>query len=660
MLKVRYFALCAAIVAAAAPAMAGGRARDAATIRKALGEETEGKLLAVLQSDAPPGDKAMACKRLAVYGGKNAVPALAALLPNAELASWARIALEAIPDPSADDALLQSLGKLQGRLLVGAINSIGVRRDAKAVGALAGFLKHADAEVACAAAEALGRIGGAPAATALEQSLAGAPAAVRGAIAQGCVFCAEKFLAQGNRAEAVRLYDVVRNADVPKPRVLEATRGAILARQSAGIPLLIEQLRSPDKSLLAIGLRTARELPGREVTGVLVAELGRAAPDRQGLLALALADRGDAAALPALLQAAANGPDRARIAAIRVVERLGNASCVPVLLDAALEANEELSHTAAAALASLPGKDVDDDLVARLAKTQGKARLVLIRLAGERRIGTAAAALLKAADDPDAQVRAAAITALGPTIEFRDLPILIARATNPQKPEEAKAAEVALRSACPRMADREACAEKLVAAMSQAPVAVKCALLEILGAMGGAKAVQAVGAAAKDAAPEIQDVASRLLGEWMTPDAAPVLLELAKTSDNEKFKTRALRGYIRIARQLDLPGGKRIAMCHEAIAIAQRDDEKKLVLQVLARNPSPESLAMVVPHLDNAGLKEEAAKAAVTIGEKIARANPAAVSEAMKKVVEAAGDSDAGKRAKVLLTRPRGKPARQR
>lgn len=654
-LTIRYFALCALIVAAAGPAMAAGRARDAKTIRKALGDQSEAKLIAVLQSDAAPADKAIACKRLAVYGGKNAVPALAALLPNAELASWARIALEAIPDPSADEALRQSLDKLQGRLLIGAINSIGVRRDAKATDALAARLKDADPEVASAAAAALGRIGDAPAAKALERSLAGyppgAPPAVRGAIAQACTLCAEKCLAQGNRDEAVRLYDLVRKADVPKPRVIEATRGAILARGPAGIPLLVEQLRSPDKALLAVGLRTARELPGRETTDALVAELGRATPDRQNLLALALADRGDAAALPALLRAAASGSERARIVAIRVLARLGNASCVPVLLEAALSNDEDLAQTATSALADLPGKDVDQDLAARLAKTEGKARLVLIQLAGERRIEAAVPSLLKAADDPDGQVRVAAITALGPTIGFSDLSMLIARATNPQKGDEAKAAEVALRSACPRMADREACAEKLIAAMPQAPVGVKCAFLEILGAVGGAKALAAVGEAARDRTPEIQDVATRLLGDWMTADAAPALLDVAKTAPDAKYKIRALRGYLRIARQLDVPLAQRIAMCREASLLAQRDDERKLVIEVLRRYPCAEGLALVLPHLQSGALRAEAANTAVSIAEKIVQKEPSPVAAAMKQVLQAGADPDVTARAKALLDR---------
>ena len=185
----------------------------------------------------------------------------------------------------------------------------------------------------------------------------------------------------------MKLYDVVRKADVPKQRLLEATRGAILARQSAGVPLLVEQLRSADKALFAIGLRTARELPGREVTDALVAELGRAAPDRQALLILALADRGDAAALPALLASGHERPRQGcgsrRSACWDTGQRFLSARAAG---RGDGRRTQELSQAAAAALAELRGKEVDDALLARLTSAQGKARQVLIQLAGERRI----------------------------------------------------------------------------------------------------------------------------------------------------------------------------------------------------------------------------------------------------------------------------------
>ena len=172
------------------------------------------------------------------------MPALAALLADEELASWARIALEAIPGPEADEALREAMGKVEGRLLIGVINSIGVRRDAEAVDGLAERLKDADADVASAAAVALGQIGNAPATKILRASRWPAPpprSARRSPKGASCV--PRRLLAEGKADEAAKLYDEVRKADVPKQRVVEATRGAILARQSAGVPLLVEQLR---------------------------------------------------------------------------------------------------------------------------------------------------------------------------------------------------------------------------------------------------------------------------------------------------------------------------------------------------------------------------------------------------------------------------------
>lgn len=102
--------------------------------------------------------KAKACQRLAVIGGKSAVAPLAALLEHPRLSHYARYALEPNPDPAADDALRAALGKLQGKLLVGVINSIAQRRDRGAISALARLRFHEDREVAGAAEAALARI----------------------------------------------------------------------------------------------------------------------------------------------------------------------------------------------------------------------------------------------------------------------------------------------------------------------------------------------------------------------------------------------------------------------------------------------------------------------------------------------------------------------
>lgn len=632
-------------------ALAADRPQAAKAIDPAEAAQREAKLIEVLNSDAPKAEKAITCKRLAIYGSGRAVPALAPLLADSELASWARIALEAIPDAAADATLREAAVKLQGRLLVGVINSLGVRRDAKAVDVLTARLKDADAEVASAAAAALGRIGGQAAVEALQKAIAAGNVAVRSAAAEGLILCAERALATGNRHEAIALFDLVRKADVPKQRVLEATRGAILARQSEGAALLAELLQSADRDSFALGLRVAREMhPAAVAQGPLLDALVRAAPNRKALLIYALADCGDPMILAVIQQQVRGAPADVRVAAIRATARLGGAWCIPALLEAAADEDHGVSRTAIEALAELRGVDVDREILAQLKTAQGKERRLLIEVIGQRYLVGATPELLKAAEDADAQVRIAALGALGATVDFEQLPVLIKRvATEVDNSDEAKAAQQALTIACSRMPDREACAQALADEMAPSAPPAKIRFLEVLGELGGSKALQTVVAATKDPNAQVQDAAVRVLGEWMTPDAAPALLELASSAKDGKLQTRALRGYIRVARQLEVPTPERIAMCAKALPLCQRDDERRLVLEVLRRYPSAEGIALAAGLLQHQQLKEEAASAVVAIAEKIGQREPAAVAQALKQVIAASVGQDATQKAQSLL-----------
>lgn len=641
----RFLTIC---LSAGVLAMAAGTAR--ATNDRAA-DEQEQKLIAVLKSDAPKAEKAITCKYLAIHGGKDAVPELAKLLPDEQLTSWARIALEVIPAAEADAALRDALGTVKGRTLIGVVNSVGVRGDAAAVDPLAGLLGGDDPDVAAAAAVALGNIGNPQAAEILEQSLTAKPAAVRSAVAEGLVLCAEKLLASGNGSEAAAMYDTVRNADVPKQRIVEATRGAILARQDAGVPLLVEQLRSDDKVMFRLGLQTARELSGNAIIEALVAELGLAAAERQPLLIQALADRDDKSLLPTMLQAAKSGPKATRIAALGMMPRVGNASCLGVLLVTAVENDADLAKAAKAAVKSLPGKEVDADLVERLAKADGKTRLVLIEAVGERRVAAAVTALLEALKDSDAVVRTAALASLGSTVDADKLPVLISLVVSPKNAADAPTAQKALRAACVRMPDREACAAQLVSALAQAPVEVKCVILDILGAMQGKTALAAVDAAAKSADIQQQDAATRLLGRWMSADAAPVLLDLAKNLPDGKFKVRAMRGYIRVFRQLKLPPQQVLEMCSSAMQVARRDDERKLILDTLTRYPSPASLALATGSLGSDTLRDTAATVSIAIAGKIVDKKPKEAAQAMQQVIGSGVKGDLLEQAKAMAAR---------
>ncbi|MBS0203601.1 MAG: HEAT repeat domain-containing protein [Planctomycetes bacterium] len=581
----------------------------------------EKELIAVLRSDGPAADKAIACKKLAIYGSSESVTDLAKLLSDPQLASWARIALEAIPGTEADAALRTASEPLEGRLLIGVLNSIGVRRDAGAVAVLKKRLEDQDADVASAAAVALGHIGNDEATQVLRSALVSVPASVRSAVAEGCVLCAERLHAGGKSADAVAIYDEVRKAEVPQPRILEATRGAILARQQDGIPMLLELFQSNDKAMFNIGLSTTREFPGNALDKLLPAEVARVTPGRGALLILAMADRKETVVVPAIVDAAANGSKPVKLAAIGALARVGDVSSLPTLLDAAVDPDAELAVAAKATLADLPGKEVDAKITSLLNGAKGKMYPLLLGLIGQRRI-EATAALLKALDHSDKEVRTAALVSLGETVSLNDLSVLITQALTPKNNDDAEVAQQALKTACVRMPDREACASQLASALDRAAEPEKPMLLEILSDVGGEKALNTIGKVSKSKSAELQDVGSRLLGKWSSLDAAPVLLDLAKTGPAAQYRIRALRGYIGLARKFPMPEPQRVEMCQNALDISKLA-EQKLVLDVLKIHPSLESLKLAVKVTQGVPeLKDEGTQSVVAIAQKLGTKGP--------------------------------------
>ena len=94
-----------------------------------LRADLEVRLAAVLRGPASAVAKEYACGKLALVGGPGAVAALAGLLSNAGLSHPAADALQRLACVEAATALRESLTKLSGLPLVGAITALGARRD---------------------------------------------------------------------------------------------------------------------------------------------------------------------------------------------------------------------------------------------------------------------------------------------------------------------------------------------------------------------------------------------------------------------------------------------------------------------------------------------------------------------------------------------------
>jgi len=173
----------------------------------------EGQLLTALSGARSVPARQYVCAILARIGSEKSVPALAAMLQDAAVSSSARTALESIACAEALKALRKALRDAEGANRVGLLNSLGVCRDASAIGLLVEQAAERDSAVAEAAIAALGEIGTRKAGQAL---LKVAGSVNTPGLADAMLTCAEQLQRDGESGAASRLLAALNKREQPQ------------------------------------------------------------------------------------------------------------------------------------------------------------------------------------------------------------------------------------------------------------------------------------------------------------------------------------------------------------------------------------------------------------------------------------------------------------
>jgi HEAT repeat protein len=597
--------------------------------------------------------KMFAFKRLGMYGSKAAVPVLIEKLDIEKEGFYARYALETIPGAEVDAAICEAVKTVKRpAALAGALTTLGVRGNPASAATAKDFLKHEDLDVRKAAAYAYANTAGDEAVEFFTQK------SIDPTLADSGFLLAEIFANNGEKDKAVKIYDALSVADIKAYQKEAALYWGILTRGQDGIDLLVTQLNSESPKFFGVGLKAGRELPASAaVTKAMTAQLPKQSdPLRKAKLVRSIGDRKDkeskTVSLSVISELAQSGEVPVRVAAIDSLRNIGDPSVLPILIDAANQTDSpEITKAAKNTLQNLPGKEIDDAVVNLLEKGNTTAKITAIGLVEDRRIIAAYPLLKKGLLDSDVTVRKAAIDALGQTAGIEDLPILLDVLDKTKSDEEVEKVLGVLKSACTRLPQDAASAE-ILKLFANGSNSLKINLLELLKEVGGEKAVDIVNQYAWGDDAELKNKATEILGQWRSPQdlklIAAACLKLAKESKENKFKVRGLRGYIRLARQFNMSEEQRLQICQEVYDLADRDEDKVLIFEVFARNPSLKVLETAVKYLDNEKFQEKAAEAAVAIGEKL-QGKSSQTADAMKKVIFQSRNDNLKERAKRVL-----------
>ncbi len=623
----------------------------------AADQAEEATLINTLQSASASAEaKDDACARLELIGTERSVAALAGLLTNAQFSHSARYALESMPTAKAGKALIEALPMTSGLLQVGIINSLAVRGESAAVPALGKLLSGSDETVEVASAEALGRIGGPKAVKMLQADIAKSTNPLHDAEVDGILTCANHLLDAGKQGEALKLFRGLYTTEKPDRVRVAAFRGVILASGRQGAALATDAIANGDAASQAAALLVVGQLKGAETTKVLAELLGRTNLPVQLALVECLAQRGDPAALPAVVKQTSSDDPNLRLAAIKALSRLGDDSVAQLLAEKAATGVDAERKVARQALVDLNRGPVTSRMVGLLKTVSPEIGSELILALGGRGDQAAVPGLLDLAQNGNETERGAAMQAAGTLADATQIPRFVQMVVDARTEQARSDAADALNSVYQRVQVPEGKMDLdgLLKALQGGSTETRLALLPICSGLAHERVRAALRAAQADGDAKIRDAAVHALCETRDGELLPDLLKLARDRDAGSARELALRGCVRLTTEeegVKIPNAKRLEALKSILDTASDAGDKRLVLSGVGAVADEAALVMAVQMLNDETVKPEAEQAVIKIAVAVAGPRPGKAKTALKKVLAMSPDETTRKAAQTALNK---------
>jgi HEAT repeat protein len=578
-----------------------------------LGEED---CLRVLQSDSSRAEKDAACVRLKHVGTARAVPALAALLTDEDLAHSARHALQSMEVPEAGAVLLEALSRTEGLLQLGIVHSLGLRGERMAAEPLGRILAGSDPVPASAAALSLGRIGGEEATGALLATLPHAREPVLTALRDALLAQANAMIGAGDLDQALGIAAKLEERPLPNHLRVATQLLALRCAGQGALSLVVSALEGEDPVKQAAALELARELSAPQINPVLTGLLPGLSFPLQTAVLEALRERGEPILTADLLPFAGSPDPAVRVATIRLLGELGDEGAVAALVEVAAGFEGIEKRAARQSLLDIRRGNITKVLLKGFTSGTPEAQSEIARALIGRTESAAVPDLLKlAGHGPDNLRRLCwqVLTHLAGPEQLTEVVGLVLEAPG----ESSRAhAEEALRSMLRRFQRSSGVVdpEPLLDGLSRGSVDGRAALLRAAGVCRDARIRTALRQALEDGDAPLKAAAEESLLHTSDPEMIPDLLALAARRRESETRLRIVRNCLRIAgEQGPSDPVERVKLLRRILDFVERPEEKWLLLSALSRIHHPAALELASSMLDDPAAHAEAQQAVTQI-----------------------------------------------
>lgn len=410
------------------------------------------------------------------------------------------------------------------------------------------------------------------------------------------------------------------------------------------VQMIVKLIGDSDKEFRAAGLDQVRtSAKGAAATKVFASRLMKL--DDAGQIALldALADRGDAAALPAILELLNSKEDsQVRAAAISAIGYLGSAADLPLLIKN-LSATSKVEQAAAKqSLVQLSGDKISKTIGIEMKSASPTVKAALIEVLATRRASDEIPAFVAATVDDNAQVRSSAMSAIGQIGRPEQIAEMLPGVLKAEKGTERDNAEKNVALVCSRIDNEEQRGKNVIDALNTVASADRDELLALVGRVGGKTLVNFVGGIAASDDPARRRIGIDALSKWPDATAADKLLEIVNKATDPAERHQAFQGFVKISAARDNRNDKqRLDSMKEAMKIAQTTEEKSTVINRTRTSYDVDAVRFVLPYLDQPELAQITCETIVEIAHHrdVRERNKAEFDTALDRVIEISKDS---------------------
>lgn len=488
-------------------------------------------------------------------GDLSKLPQLEMMLADPRLNTVARTALENLPNRAGLNSLRKGLDAMDESCVAGTIGSLGTMRDMESLERILDFAAcdcHSEL-IRGSACLALGKLGVPDAVEMLQSLIRDTDLAIARAAADG-IFTAAK--ETSDSAKAAEWFRSVRLAEIDVPTTRIAAQNEVLV---TGDESLFQNLlkSSDDADFRGAQIILART-DSSKLLRLAVQSLPNLAPERQIKVLATLGISGKAELTEPLLELLEHS-SVSRPALLQALGSLKDSRAFSALLAAFSSDDETIRQAAISAASNLSADDISEKLRDRLISpnTPKTERLAILEVVRKKKLTSLWNEVKHVmTEDSDPEVIALSMNVYARLVDSTPGTIAEFATVFASQGRYPKAVfESAMEIICKKSDKKSETIDVLEKVYAEKPAE----LVRWIGTVGGKKAAEVLGGYAEKYANDssetglaVLDEVTRSLGEWVSPDAAPTLARLIVILPESKFRTRAIRGYLRILRQMGM------------------------------------------------------------------------------------------------------------